>query len=112
MPRRALPQSGEASHLSFPTGFPSGGAVVTDLDEVALVGHLGVHQGAQRSQAGHYSWGLMEFLMVLSDWMVRPPWSFGRARVFHKWAAFVDSPFNELIAQDPLPSPRDLGRGS
>jgi hypothetical protein len=50
--------------------------------------------------------------MVSSNWMVRPSRSFGRARVFCKWTAFVDLALNELVAQDPLPSPHDLGHES
>jgi hypothetical protein len=49
--------------------------------------------------------------MVSSNWMVRPPWSFGRARVFRKWATFVDSTLDELIAQD-LFLPRSFARSS
>jgi len=95
--------------LLFPTRFPSRGAVVIDPDGVALVGHLGVRRGTRRSQAGHDFWRFKEFLTVSSDWMVRPMRSFERARVFRKWAAFIDSALDELIAQDPLPTPHDLG---
>jgi hypothetical protein len=110
--QRTPPQPGEAMHLSFPTGFPSGGAFVAVLDEVALVGYLGVRRGARCSRASHDPWRLKEFLTFSSGWMVRPPRSFGQARVFRKWVAFVDSALDELIARDPLPLPCDLGRDS
>jgi hypothetical protein len=108
MPWCTPPRSGEAAHLSFPTRFLSGGAVVADPDEVALVGHLGVRRGTRHSQVGRDSWRLREFLTVLSDWMVCPPRLFGRARVFRKWATFIDLALDELVGQDPLPLPRDL----
>jgi hypothetical protein len=32
--------------------------------------------------------------------------------VFRKWTAFIDLALDELVAQDPLPLPHDLGRES
>ena len=57
------------------------------------------------------SWSLKGFPMVLFDWMMHPPRSFGWAQMIHRRITLVDSVLIELVMRD-LFLPRSFARSS